>query len=41
MSKKPPRVIPTSSNNVHKDIIHSENIKKEMKFYDFNRMEHF
>lgn len=31
----------SNMNEVHKNIVHSENIKKEMKFYDKNRMDHF
>ena len=28
-------------NAVHKDIVYNENIRKEMKYFDKNRMEHF
>jgi hypothetical protein len=41
MSKKVSTKPPSSLNPVHKDIMHSENIRKEMKYFDKNRMDHF
>lgn len=41
MSKKPPIKIPKVINAVHKDTVFNENIRKEMKYFDKNRMEHF
>lgn len=41
MSKKQPPRVPYVMNAVHKDIVYNENIRKEMKYFDKNRMEHF
>ena len=30
-----------SVNPVHKNSVHLENLRKEMKYYDKNRMDHF
>ena len=40
MAKRPPPSLP-KINAVHKDIIYTENVRKEMKFFDKNRMDHF
>lgn len=41
MSKRPPTSKPSSLNAVHKDTMHIENVRKEMRYYDKNRMDHF
>ena len=33
--------MPTNANLIHRDIIHNENMKKENRFCDKNRMENF
>ena len=40
-SKKPQLKPPSGLNPVHKDIVHNENIRKEMRYFDKNRMDHF
>ena len=42
MASKHPKKPPTSNINVvHKDTVHFENVKKEMKYLDKNRTENF
>ena len=41
MSHKPPKAAGKIQNEVHRDTVHFQNVRKEMRYFDKNRMENF